>query len=106
MKENLYNKIEIGNRIDAIRMEKGLNKEEFAKELGMKGQQLGEIIRGKTGLSVEKLILLSNISGYSIDFILLGKKHQMNENLAVSISKIKDCLNKIDDEVINIEKIL
>jgi len=106
MKEYVYDKKEIGKRIDYIRKEKGLNKEEFAKELGMKGQQLGEIIRGKTGLSVEKLILLSDISGYSTDFILLGETKEIDGNITESILNIKNYLNKIDKEFSNIEILL
>ena len=106
MKNFVYDKKEIGKRIDFIRIEKGLNKEEFAKELGMKGQQLGEIIRGKTGLSVEKLILLSKISGYSTDFILLGKRKELDYAIIKSILSIKENLKQINKDFTNIETIL
>lgn len=106
MKNIVYDKKEIGKRIDFIRMEKGLNKEEFAKKLGMSGQQLGEIIRGKTGLSVEKLIILSEISGYSTDFILIGKRKEMDENITNSIINIKKNLKQINKDFSNIEMIL
>lgn len=66
-------KVEIGQRITKVREEMGLTKEEFAKQLGITGQYLGTVERGKSVLSVEKLKKLCDFTHLSADYILFGK---------------------------------
>lgn len=63
----------IGKRIEFIRNENHMTKEEFAKLINISGQHLGKVITGEKGLSIEKIIEISNKTGYSTDFILKGK---------------------------------
>ena len=70
-------KQQIGLRIREIRENMNLTKEELAKELGISGQYLGMIEKGKNSLSFEKLKILCDISNLSSDYILFGKKDNL-----------------------------
>lgn len=89
----------IGDRIEYIRIKEGISKEKFAKLIGMTGQQLGSIIRGECGFSIEKLIEISNISGYSTDFILFGRK-MSNEVIIKQIEEIENKINELKRNLI------
>ena len=71
--ENIL-KIKIGKRIDQIRKEKGMSKDKFAELIGVSPQHLGKVISGESGLSVEKIVELSEKTCYPTDYILLGKE--------------------------------
>lgn len=88
-------KEEIGKRIKKIREEMNMNKECFAKKLGISGQYLGMVERGQCFLSIEKLKKLCDITNLSADFILFGK----NENLT---SEIQNKLSKYTEEQIEV----
>ncbi len=70
-------KQEIGLRIREIRENMNLTKEELAKELGITGQYLGMVEKGKNSLSFEKLKILCDISNLSSDYILFGKEDNL-----------------------------
>lgn len=93
-------KKEIGKRIDFIRIEKNISKSDFAKLLNISFQHLSQVINGENGLSIEKVIELSNKTGYSTDFILLGKKSSINSEskdlLKQAKTNIQDLNKKID----------
>lgn len=86
-------KKEIGKRIKAIRESMNMNKENFAKLLGISGQYLGIVEKGKSCLSVEKLQILCNISNLSADYILFGKED-------ISIEQTKEVLSQFTEEQI------
>lgn len=73
-------KKEIGQRIKAIREEKGMTKESFAKALGISGQYLGIVERGGSYLSIEKLKTLCDLTNLSADYILFGKDDSIIDN--------------------------
>ena len=85
--ENL--KLEIGKRIDFIRIQKKMSKEKLAELIGISGQHLGKVINGESGLSVEKIIKLSIKTGYSTDYILLGKSISFDENTKKMLAQLK-----------------
>ena len=62
----------IGKRIDYIRCQKQMNKEQFARLINVSGQHFGKVVLGEKGLSLEKIIEISLKTGYSTDFILKG----------------------------------
>lgn len=84
---------EIGLRIRDIRIDMGLSKQSFASLLGISGQYLGMVERGKGSLSFEKVQVLCNLTGLSADYILFGK----DSNLPL---KVKDSLKEYSDEQI------
>lgn len=88
-------KEEIGKRIKQIREEMNMNKECFAKKLGISGQYLGMVERGQCFLSIEKLKKLCDMTNLSADFILFGK----NENLTY---EIQNKLSKYTEEQIKV----
>lgn len=80
-------KEEIGIRIKHIREDMNMSKEDFAKLLGISGQYLGKVERGKSLLSVEKLEKLCNLTHLSSDFILFGKDYSIPEKTSKLLSK-------------------
>lgn len=92
-------KKDIGERIEHIRNQKKMTKEEFAKLIDISGQHLGKAINGEKGLSIEKIIEISDKTGYSTDFILKGITSNVEINNE-KINLIKSNLNNIN-EIIN-----
>ncbi len=72
MKSSQNIKEQIGKRIDFIRNKNNMTKEQFSKLINISGQHLGRVIRGEKGLSIEKIIDISEKTGYSTDYILKG----------------------------------
>lgn len=89
-------KKDIGKRIEFIRKNLEMTKEEFALMINVSGQHLGKVISGEKGLSVEKIIEISDKTGYSTDFILKGVTFESDKFIDKKVSKIKTNLNKID----------
>ncbi|MGN1328005.1 MAG: helix-turn-helix domain-containing protein [Clostridia bacterium] len=83
-------KKEIGIRIKHIRENMNMSKEELAKLLGISGQYLGTIERGKSCLSIDKLEKLCNLTHLSADFILFGKDYNIPETTRKLLSKYTD----------------
>jgi len=79
-------KIEIGKRITEIRKNLNMNKEQFAKLIGMSGQYLGTVERGVNGLSLDKLIVICEKTNISADYILFGKQN-INNNAFYNLNK-------------------
>lgn len=88
-------KAEIGKRIQNIRENMNMSKESFAKLLGISGQYLGIVERGKSYLSIEKLKILCDITNLSADYILFGKDSNI-------INDTKQILSEFSDEQIKI----
>ena len=89
-------KQEIGKRIEFIRNSKKMTKEEFAKLIDITGQHLGKVILGEKGLSLEKIVEVSDKTGYSTDFILKGKVCE-SEIMNEKVNLLKDKTAEIDD---------
>lgn len=73
-------KKEIGLRIKTIRENLNLTKEELARKLGISGQYLGMIEKGKNSLSIEKLKILCDLTNLSSDYILFGKDDNLEKD--------------------------
>lgn len=71
MEENY--KIGFGRRLRAERKLRHFTQEQMAEKLGISLKHYGAVERGITGLSVENLILLSNMMGISLDYLLKGE---------------------------------
>lgn len=57
---------------------------------GVTPQYLCSIESGKNCLSVEKIIMLSNKTNITTDYILLGKTNVVDKDILKSISEIKE----------------
>lgn len=83
-------KQEIGKRIKEIRENMNMTKEGFAKLIGISGQYLGSIERGKNYLSIEKLKILCDITNLSADYILFGKDITKTHTTKEALSEFTD----------------
>lgn len=83
-------KEEIGKRIKEIRENMNMTKESFAKLLGISGQYLGIVERGKNYLSIEKLKILCDITNLSADYILFGKDCNKQNTTKEILSEFTD----------------
>ncbi len=73
-----------------------MTKEEFAKLINISGQHLGRAISGEKGLSIEKIIELSEKTGYSTDFILKGVTNN-SDIFTEKVNQIRNNVNSIND---------
>ncbi len=80
-------KRQLGKRISKIRKDLNMNKEQFAKLIGISGQYLGTVENGVNGLSLEKIITLCKKTNVSADYLLFGKKNITDENLKKLFSR-------------------
>jgi len=83
-------KEEIGKRIECVRKNMNMNKEDFAKMLGITGQYLGTVEHGKSCLSYEKLKILCDLTHLSADYILFGKNEHIKEETKSVLSEFTD----------------
>ncbi len=103
-------KNEICCRIKEIRHSLGMNKHEFAKFLEITPQYLGSVENCENCFSVEKIILLSKKANISTDYILLGKREIINEQIIQNImglnsTQLNDCYSIINALVDLIQKL-
>lgn len=94
-------KEQIGKRVDYIRNEMNITKEEFSKLINISGQHLGKVIRGEKGLSIEKIIEVSEKTGYSTEYILKGVTNT-KEIYSPKINEIKSHIKIINEIIENI----
>lgn len=57
---------------------------------GITAQYLGSVESGENCLSVEKLILLSEKTNISLDYVLLGKTDSFDKNMIKALTDISD----------------
>lgn len=87
-------KEEIGKRISELRKSMNMNKEQFAKLIGISSQYLGRVEAGIHGLSLDSIITLCKNTNVSADYILFGKDNITDE-------KLKNVFSGIDKTQIN-----
>lgn len=87
-------RIEIGKRVTEIRTKMQMSKNEFARLIGMKNQYLGDVERGKKGLTVERIVNICNITGVTADYILFGVENKFKSNVQKILSNYSK--NEID----------
>lgn len=93
-----YNQKEIGERIAALRRQKGLTQEQLAGRLNISTSNLGKLERGEQGLSIDLLIEIRYFFEISIDYILLGEKvcqQEIVDEIDVVIAKMVALKNKL-----------
>lgn len=71
----MFSKEKFGGRLSELRREKGVSQAEIARLLGVSTTQAGDMERGKTGTTLERLVLLSEYFHVSTDY-LLGLKDE------------------------------
>ena len=100
--------LEVGTRISSQRNKLGLKQQDICDKMSISQNHYSRIENGHAGISVEKLIQLSDILNISIDYILTGKiprcnKTDFEEKYSKLTHKQKkyidqqiDCLKKLD----------
>ncbi|MBD5146200.1 MAG: helix-turn-helix transcriptional regulator [Ruminococcus sp.] len=68
-----FDRIKIGERISRQRNKLGLTQQDVYDKLEISQNHYSRIENGHVGISIEKLIQLSDILNISIDYILTGK---------------------------------
>lgn len=68
--KTILSKENIGERIRALRIQRGLTQVELGKKLGMPQSNVSELERGVRGLTVRQLLKLSSILSATTDEIL------------------------------------
>lgn len=83
-------KEEIGKRICEIRKSLNMNKQQFARLIGISSQYLGTVEAGVNGLALSTLISLCEKTHTSADYILFGTKYISDENFKKALSSIDE----------------
>jgi transcriptional regulator with XRE-family HTH domain len=78
----------IGNRISELRKKRGLTQESLAEELNVTVKHISSVERGLSALSLEKLIDISQIFDCTLDYLVIGKEANVENELPKSILEI------------------
>lgn len=65
---------EIGQRIQSLRIEKGISSIEMAELLGICKNQLSRIENGRANCTISQLFVIAQVLNCSVDFIMFGKQ--------------------------------
>ena len=65
---------ELGERIETIRMNKNLTRDQLAAQAGLSSKFIYEVEKGKKGMSVDSLIKIGEVFDCSYDEILVKEK--------------------------------
>jgi transcriptional regulator with XRE-family HTH domain len=85
-----------GKRIQKIREKMQLSKAQFGKRIGVTGQHIGMIERGKQGLSINLIVKICNALETTADYILFGAVDPVRDPATV------EALNGLTHEQIQI----
>lgn len=96
--DTIINHKEIGSRIRNEREKLGLSRERFAEIVGLSSYYIGQIERGDRNMSLETLIKISSSLNISIDYILKGYIHYMENVLAMEAIE-DNYKEELDDEI-------
>lgn len=98
--ENLY--LEIGQRISALRKNRGITQEKLAEELDVTIKHISEIERGLSSLSLPKLVHTAQFLDCSMDYLILGRSNEVITSLLPdSILEILKSQNSGDQSLLD-----
>ena len=100
-RDSMINLKEIGLRIRQKRENLGLSREKLSEIVGLSPYYIGQIERGDRNMSLDTLIKISSSLNISVDFILKGYTHYM-ENLLVKEVIEDNYKEELDEEIKNI----
>lgn len=81
-----YDLVESGKRIKEMRKQAGYTQEKLADKVGVGCQSIANIENGRKGASIDTLIILSELFGCTLDYLILGKS---SEGLGIHIPEEK-----------------
>ena len=70
----IYDMVASGKRLKALRKQAGKTQEQVAETVGLEPGTISRIERGVKGMSIDSLLMFSEIYGVSTDYILKGDK--------------------------------
>ena len=68
----IYDMVASGKRLKALRKQAGKTQEQVAEAVGLEPGTISRIERGVKGMSIDSLLMFSEIQGVSTDYILKG----------------------------------
>ena len=86
----------LGRRIRKARKEKNLTQEKLAEACNLSTAHIGHIERGTRALSIESLIIISQVLNVSTDYLLLDISNNKDKKLSRIINSID---NENEDKV-------
>lgn len=93
-----YNRLAAGDRLRLKRTLLGMTQDEMAEKINRATKYYADIERGNCGMSIETLLALSESLNMSLDYIILGKNSDENENIhtdeVAAIMNLLDSCNK------------
>lgn len=89
------NNIEIGMRIQQIRRERNITREDLAEQAGVSIKFLYEVESGKKGLSAESIYKVSTALSVSCDYLLKGEEKLNYDNSGILTRKQWERLENI-----------
>ena len=98
------NQSDMGQRIAALRKDKGLTQEDVAKAIGISRTALTQIELGNRNVDSLELYALSTSLGFSIDDLFSGDFHVKEEQAIYYTSKMKPPEVRISIPVLQVEK--
>lgn len=93
----------MGRRIRTCRIESKLTQENMAEILDISVKHYSEVERGITGLSVEKLLFLSEFFHVSLDYLLKGDGQPENFPF-IFLETFRSCPEEKKDSLIELMK--
>lgn len=97
-REFLMDLKEVGSRIRGEREKLGLSREKFSEIVELSPYYIGQIERGERNMSLDTLIKVSSSLNVSIDFLLKGYTHYM-ENILAKEAIEDNYKEDLDEEV-------
>lgn len=104
-RDSITNLKEMGLRIRNERENLGLSRERFSEIVGLSPYYIGQIERGDRNMSLDTLIKISCSLNVSVDFILKGYTHYM-ENILVKEAIDDNYKEELDEEIKDILSLL
>ena len=104
-RDSIINLKEIGSRIRQKREILGLSREKFSEIVGLSPYYIGQIERGDRNMSLDTLIKISSSLNVSVDFILKGYTHYM-ENVLAKEAIEDNYKEELDEEIKDILSLL
>ena len=86
----MFEKKSFGNRLRCLRMLKKINQTQIADVLGVTKTQISDIENGKTTTSIEKLVVLADYFGVSLDSLVGRSEDLIRKNHSISVDAALD----------------
>lgn len=73
---DFYDRVAAGNRLRNRRIQFNWNRREVAQRCGLTEKYYSDLERGSCGMSVETLITLSELYGFTLDYLIRGENEK------------------------------